>query len=177
MKNHTTKDHHGKKHNASACANPLNAVITKCIRRQLVLTCPTWVKNDTCTTLMTFAKNCPAYPFGECGGKHGKDGHDKGSHWVEKVPGCEKAASVKDIKANDCCPALSNIIPKGAWKNCSASCEKSDNEWCCKTGCMLANLKVADSAGKLDEAKAKAVLKAGANNAAWVRLGIFLLFA
>lgn len=47
------------------CANPENYAIVKCLRRNLVLSCPTWETTEDCGKLLTFAKSCPKYPFRE----------------------------------------------------------------------------------------------------------------
>lgn len=48
------------------CTNPENMIISHCIRRQLILTCPTWIKAEKCDNLMMFAKSCSYYPIMEC---------------------------------------------------------------------------------------------------------------
>lgn len=45
------------------CPNAENVVLVKCLRRNLVLSCPYWKETDECKQLMTFAKSCPAFPF------------------------------------------------------------------------------------------------------------------
>lgn len=47
------------------CTNPENYAIVKCVRRNLILSCPSWETTEECGKLLTFAKSCPRYPFRE----------------------------------------------------------------------------------------------------------------
>lgn len=56
---------------SKACTNPENLVLGHCVRRQLIISCPSWDETEKCGSLMTFAKGCPYYPILE-GDKAGR---------------------------------------------------------------------------------------------------------
>lgn len=97
MAAHKGKD--GKKDDKKEkkCANPENFVIGQCIRRGLIIQCPTWAQNESCTSLMTFAKSCPMYPFKDCDGHDGKD-IEKKEKKSEKKPAKKSKREADDDK-------------------------------------------------------------------------------
>lgn len=84
-KKDSKKDGKDSKNWNKKCESPENHVFAKCIRRNVIVTCPTWAKSDNCDKLMAFAKTCSAYPMnGNCG-KHGKGSGEKNDKEASKA--------------------------------------------------------------------------------------------
>lgn len=79
------------------CTNPENYAIVKCLRRNLVLSCPTWETTEECGKLLTFAKTCPKYPFREHHHHHKNCDKKEGETTQEEVKTEEDDEDTDDV--------------------------------------------------------------------------------